>query len=270
MRCFYCGESGKAGSNEHVPSQFLGSRLKTRRVCSPCGARIARELDDEVARYPMVLMPKALADVRSVKHQRKRPSFSVAGAVSATGQAVEVEFSPSGRVARDGRGAAVHDVVEVRYGLGDDLWPRLIAKVALGCASLLLPDDWLDGRLAQGLQSLLWHGPIDNVLWPGGVPAACGELEADDPARLALGRQRHMIGFVGDDGANHCAFAYLFGGQLACALPLPGLAIDGPSVWVLDSQLREPPAPEGYDSAIERMLGGQGWSPTDIEGLRSA
>ena len=256
MRCFYCGESGKAGSNEHVPSQFLGSRLKTRRVCSPCGARIARELDDEVARYPMVLMPKALADVRSVKHQRKRPSFSVAGAVSATGQAVEVEFSPSGRVARDGRGAAVHDVVEVRYGLGDDLWPRLIAKVALGCASLLLPDDWLDGRLAQGLQSLLWHGPIDNVLWPGGVPAACGELEADDPARLALGRQRHMIGF--------------FGGQLACALPLPGLAIDGPSVWVLDSQLREPPAPEGYDSAIERMLGGQGWSPTDIEGLRSA
>jgi hypothetical protein len=102
MRCFYCGESGKAASNEHVPSQFLGSRLKTRRVCSPCGARIARELDDEVARYPMVLMPKALADVRSVKHQRKGPFFSVAGAVSTTGQAVEVEFSPGGQVARDG------------------------------------------------------------------------------------------------------------------------------------------------------------------------
>ena len=244
MRCFYCGESGKAGSNEHVPSQFLGSRLKTRRVCSPCGARIARELDDEVARYPMVLMPKALADVRSVKHQRKPPFFSVAGAVSATGQPVEIEFSPSGQLARDGLGAVVHDVVEVRYGLGSDLWPRFIAKVALGCASLVLPDDWLDGRLARGLQSLLWHGPIDNLLWPRGVPGICGELEVDDPARLALGRQRHMIGLVGDDGPNHFAFAYLFGGQLACVLTLPGLAIDGASVWVLDSRQREPPTVE--------------------------
>jgi hypothetical protein len=98
----------------------------------------------------MVLMPKALADVRSVKHQRKRPFFSVAGAVSATGQAVEVEFSPGGQVARDRRGAAVHDVVEVRYGLGDDLWPRFIAKVALGCASLLLPDDWLGRTSGTG------------------------------------------------------------------------------------------------------------------------
>ena len=26
MRCFYCGETDKPGSNEHVPSQFLGSR----------------------------------------------------------------------------------------------------------------------------------------------------------------------------------------------------------------------------------------------------
>jgi hypothetical protein len=77
-----------------------------------------------------------------------------------------------------------------------------------------------------------------------------------------------MIGLVGDDGPNHFAFAYLFGGQLACALTLPGLAIDGASVWVLDSRRREPPASEAYDSAIERMLPEQGWSPADIEGLR--
>jgi hypothetical protein len=79
-----------------------------------------------------------------------------------------------------------------------------------------------------------------------------------------------MIGLVGDDGPNHFAFAYLFGGQLACALTLPGLAIDAATVWVLDSRVCEPPTPEGYDSAIERMLREQGWSPADIDGLRRA
>ncbi len=77
-----------------------------------------------------------------------------------------------------------------------------------------------------------------------------------------------MIGLVGYDGPNHFAFAHLFGGRLACALTLPGLATDGASVGVLDSRLGEPPTPEGYDSAIERMLREQGWSPADIDGLR--
>jgi hypothetical protein len=48
------------------------------------------------------------------------------------------------------------------------------------------------------------------------------------------------------------------------------LAIDGASVWVLDSRQREPPTPEGYDSVIERMLCEQGWAPADTEGLRRA
>lgn len=71
MRCFYCAATGKPASEEHFPSQFPGSRL--RRVCRDCNARAAREIDDRFVDYLMVKMPKALADVRSIKRQGKEP-----------------------------------------------------------------------------------------------------------------------------------------------------------------------------------------------------
>lgn len=193
----------------------------------------------------MVLMPKALANVRSVKHQGKEPFFAMNGSTSASGEPILVEFSPEGRVARDKLGAPVNQVFELSYGLGSDLWVRFIAKVALGCAARILPDGWLDEPLAHALRSLLWHGRIDNGIWPHGVPGSCGELEADDPARLAVGDGRHMIGLLSDDAPTGFAFSYLFGRQLACASPLPGLVIDGGSaVWVLDWRVADPPKQE--------------------------
>jgi hypothetical protein len=60
-------------ADEHVPSRYLGSRLKTRRVCRGCNERAGREIDDRMANYLMVQVPKALADVRSIKHQAKEP-----------------------------------------------------------------------------------------------------------------------------------------------------------------------------------------------------
>jgi hypothetical protein len=166
----------------------------------------------------------------------------------------------------------VGEPVEISYGFDSDLWVRFIAKVALGCASQLFADEWLDEPLARALRDLLWQGPIDNAIWPGGIPGWPGELEAEHPARRALGEDRHMVGLLADDdelGAVS-AIALLFGGQIVSRLPLPGLAVpDAGRVWILDWQHAAAPQPEDYDSAIERMLRGRGWSASQIDDLRS-
>ena len=258
-------------SDEHIPSQFLGSRLKTRRVCQECNERAGLEIDNRVADYLMVQMPKALADVRSIKHQRKEPSIETDGIVSATGEQIRARFTPRDRQAHRSSGEIVRDVIEVKYGLDSDLWVRFIAKVALGCAAQLFPDEWLDEPAARALRDLLWRGPIDNAIWPRGVPGWPGELELEHPARQALGNDRHLIGLATDDddlGAVS-AIALLFGGQIACRLPLPGVAVSGSgAVWILDWQSPDSPQQEDYDSAIERMLRDRGWSTSQIDDMR--
>jgi hypothetical protein len=74
-------------ADEHVPSRYLGSRLKTRRVCRGCNERAGREIDDRMANYLMVQVPKALADVRSINtRQRSRtPSLKVSSPLPASG-----------------------------------------------------------------------------------------------------------------------------------------------------------------------------------------
>ena len=276
MRCFYCGRTGHPASEEHIPSKFLGSRLKTRRVCKGCNKRAADEIDDPFARYLMVTMPKALADVRSIDHQIKEPVVEVDGLVSTTGERVRVLFTPQGRVARRADGEIVDDVVEVCYGMAFELWVQFMAKVALGCAAAQrYPDDWLDEPVAVGLQSLLWRGRVDNAIWPDGVPAWPDPLglDAGDPIRQALGDDRHLIGFAAADDAagSSVAFAMLFGGQIWCRLPLPGVRVHGSGpVWVLDWHPGAPPPKEDFDGAIERLLRERGWPTEQINAARGA
>jgi hypothetical protein len=219
----------------------------------------------------MVQMPRALANVRSIAHQSTDPTVETDAIVSATGEPVSIQFSPRGRRIRRASGEQVRDVVEIKYGLDSDLWVRFIAKVALGCASKLLDEKWLDGTLAKGLQALLWHRPIDPVIWPGGIPAWPGELPCDHPARHALGDRRHLVGFETclKDAGSAVATAVLFGGQLVCTLPLPGFICAGSGpVWILDWRSPHVPHREDYDTAIERLLSEQGWSAERIDSLR--
>ncbi len=253
MRCFYCARTGRPASTEHIPSAYLGSRLTTRRVCKGCNERANLEIDDHMAKFLMVQMPKALADVRSIRRQGKQPNVEVDAVVSATGEPVRQRFTPQGREARRANGELVRDVVEVHYGFASDLWVQFIAKVALGCAAQLFSDDWLDERVAISLRSLLWHGPIDNAIWPEGIAGWPDELEPANPIRRALGDDRHLVGLVSDKDST--AIAMLFGGQIVCQLPLPGVKVPGSgSVWVLDWHPGDPPAREDYDDAIERMM----------------
>jgi hypothetical protein len=271
MRCFYCSREGIPPSEEHVPSKFLGSRLKTRRVCTDCNKRAAAETDNHFASYSMVPMPRALADVRSIMHQATPPSIELDAVVSATGEPVRVSFTPSGREVRRVNGERVREVIEISYGLGSDLWVRFTAKVALGCAAKLLDDNWLDSRLARGLQNLLWHQRIDPLIWPAGVPGLPGELADDHLLRECLTARQHLIGFqwpVHDPDAV-TAIAVLFGGELVCQLPVPGLPCDGSgSVWVIDWSLRAIPRREDYNAAVERLLRVRGWSNAQIDAVR--
>jgi hypothetical protein len=229
MRCFHCGGSRARASAEHVPSAFLGSRLKTRRVCQDCNERAGREIDARIATYLMVQKPKALADVRSLRSQHREPSVEVDAIVSTTGEPVRVRFSPNGREAWRADGSSVTETIEISYGFDSDLWVQFTAKVALGCAAQLFEDDWLDERMAVALRSVLWHGPIDPQTFPDGVPGWPDELAADHPVRQGLGDQRHLVGLVPSDRnpGSSVAMALLFGGQIACRLPLRGVDVEG-------------------------------------------
>lgn len=268
MRCFYCGSENKLASEEHIPSAHLGSRLKTRKVCEPCNKRANEQIDQRMAESLQVQMPKARGDVRSIRRQGNAVTLHTNGVVSGTGEPVKLRFTRHGREARRPSGELVETVVEVRYGFNSDLWLQFIAKVALGCATKLFSDAWLDTRVAKALQSLLWHGPIDTVTWPTGVEAWPGELDADDLLAVGLGHDRHLVGFEAA-GENSVAFAILFGGEIVCKLPLPGTPVPSEgAVWILDWHPGPPPNREGLDQAIERMLRERGWSANQIDAVR--
>lgn len=240
-------------------------------MCKDCNDRAGREIDDPLAAFLMVQMPKALSNVRSLGHQKKDPVVEVDGVISTTGDPVRVRFRPQGREAHRPDGTRVEDVVEVSYGMHADLWVRFIAKVALGCGAKLLSDDWLDDHVAVAVRALLWNGPIDDTIWPNGLPGWPGELEAADPVRQALGDDRHLVGIAASDDVtgSSVAVALLFGGQISCGLPLPGVAVQGSgSVWVIDWHPDDPPPQEDFDQAIERMLRERGWSTAQINAVR--
>jgi hypothetical protein len=274
MRCSYCGQSPDRGSEEHVPSRYLGSRLKTRKVCWDCNQRAGREIDDRLAAYLMVNMPKALADVRSIKQQGKEPVVEVDGIISATGEPAKIRFSPRRREIFRLDGSPTDEIAEIAYGMDSDLWVRFIAKVALGCtaASQLFGDDWLDSSTAVALRQLLWGGRIDESVWPrDSIPGWPGELEDTSPVRQALGDDRHLVGLLADDDdpSSSVAAAMLFGGQIYCALPLPAVAVPGSgTVWVIDWHPGPPPSAEDFDTAVERMLRERGWSTAEIDAVR--
>jgi hypothetical protein len=245
--------------------------LKTRLVCSDCNGRTGREIDERLAAYLMVKMQMALADVRSLRHQQKEPVVDTDAVISHSGEPATIRFSPRGREVRRPDGTPVHEIVEISYGLDSDLWVRFIAKVALGCAAQLYDDDWHDTPIASALRALLWHGRIDPAVWPHGVPGWPDELAISHPVRQGLGDDRHLIGLLAadDDVGSSVAHAFLFGGQITCALPLPGLQVDGSGpAWVIDWHPGAPPAQEDFDEAIERLLREHGWTTAQIDAVR--
>src|SRR5262245_35891440 len=143
MRCFYCSRQGQRRSDEHIPSASLGSRLRTRKVCIPCNGRASTEIDTPIAEHLMIAREQALADVRNVRKQSRPPAVDTTGIVSGSGESVDVRFSPGGFAAMRPDGSAVEETVEIEYGGAVELWPRFIAKVALGCASKVMPESWL-------------------------------------------------------------------------------------------------------------------------------
>jgi hypothetical protein len=277
VRCFYCGEDRAAGSPDHVVPRALGGRLKTRRACKGCNARLAAVIDDPLSRQLMVEMPRALADVRHISKQSRVPEASTTG-IAPDGRPVAVRYTPTGREVRTADGEVLTDLpwVEIQYGFGSTIWTRFLARVALGCASQLFEPEWTDTRVARALRGLLWHGPIDNTIWPTGITGLAAwpdEFEPGHAIRMAIGDDRHLVGFFTDEDFpdGSIAFSYLFGGQIRSELPLPGVPMPGYGrVWVLDHRPGPPPQHEDFDHAIERMLRDRGWDDARINAARAA
>lgn len=96
-----------------------------------------------------------------------------------------------------------------------DLWPRFAAKVALGCASLVLPHDWLDSEGARLVQDLFQRGNAPKRLWRGRlptVPLGWPELPPDDLLRRALRPSEHILALsANDEGDGALLEMVLFG-----------------------------------------------------------
>ncbi|MGO9900288.1 MAG: hypothetical protein ACLP0J_11470 [Solirubrobacteraceae bacterium] len=174
---------------------------------------------------------------------------------------------PGGSAAPDGK--RVRETVEVTYGLGSDLWVQFAAKVAPGSAAKLLDDEWLDSRLARAPQSLLWHGPIDNAIWPTSVPGFPEDLSDDHILGHCLGAYQHLIGFIRPATIPPPLSPSSCWWRARLNASLPGLECGGAGrVWVIDWSTQAVPACEEYDAAVERLLRDCGWSDAQIDAVR--
>jgi hypothetical protein len=98
----------------------------------------------------------------------------------------------------------VDDKFEASFKFSPSAWLRMTAKMALGCASLVWPERWLDTPSAQQTQQLLW----DQSGKDGTVPA-----QPDGPLVHLCSAPEHLLFFMGQ-GQRTKFVAMVFGNEV--------------------------------------------------------
>jgi hypothetical protein len=239
-------------TNEHVLSRanFGGRLVAPKRVCESCNSE-AGGLEDKILTVPPLIefvgvaarelgrgYPEAEAilqdgargraeitpdGTRVISFKPRKIGMEGDTEVWEVGEGDEKKVEdrrskPGRRVKAVGRPLGQGDYMQLAGGFGVDffeMWPRFAAKVALGCASLTLPEAWLDSEGARLVQDLFQRGNAPKRLWRGRgpkVPLGWPELPPDDPLRRALRRSEHILALsANDEGDGTLLEMVLFG-----------------------------------------------------------
>jgi hypothetical protein len=285
--CWQCGRDHGTLTLEHIVPQRWGGRLTTR-SCTDCNGRAARieRLAEEV---PWVQRALGAAGVRGSSGKVQEPrteahypdgawgviAYTTAGPtpvvfkprkLGVDGDGREIWEVPADQVAkfrervgRRGQGVEVrerrvgtYEGAEVEYGVGPpniSLWPRLAAKMALGCASLALDQTWLQSAGARGLQTLFVHdrGPGYDL---GVLPTELGD---EDALRDLLDVDEHLLLFQPhpDGGAT---FAAILFGAVQFALHVPDADSKAHPTWLLRANTPASRPPESLDHVYRQLI----------------
>jgi hypothetical protein len=274
-------------TEEHIVPQRWGGRLTTRSCgdCNGLGAKLER-LAEEV---PWVAAAVGRAGVRGRSGSLRRPQTKahypdgVYGVVAYTREGpTPAGFAPRllgedkdgkqiwevhatqldkfrKRAERRGqefelrsRRAETYEGAEVEYGLGPanvSLWPRLAAKMALGCASLAFDAAWLERDGARRLQALFAHDrPPGFEL--GVLPT---ELHQKDSLYDLLEPGEHLLLFQPrpEGGA---IFAVILFGVVQYVLRVPEANARDRLTWLLTTNEPAARTPEAFDAVFARLV----------------
>lgn len=254
-RCWFCGRAGLRLTDEHVLSEanFGGRLVAPKRVCQPCNGK-AGELERQITTVPPLIQfaGEAAGELRPSKPRfpqaeailqdgaRGRAKITPEGArvisfeprkigmegdveVWEVGAGDEEKFElrrrkQGKRVKAVGRPLGQRGYMQLAGGFGlsfFELWPRFAAKVGLGCASLVLPETWLDSEGGRLVQDLFQRGNAPKRLWRGRgpkVPLGWPELPPEDLLRRALRPSEHILALsANDEGDGTLLEMILFG-----------------------------------------------------------
>lgn len=296
-RCWFCGELDLPLTDEHVLSQEnFGGRLEaSRRVCAPCN-REAGRLEHLVATTPPLVQYVGKAATALRPKRPRFPEMEAILPDGARGRAaltpegtrivsweprqigmegdVEVWEVAEGeeekferrRLARGQRVRAVgRPLGEVGYmqltrGMGVEafeLWPRFAAKVALGCASLVLPETWLDSRGARALQDLFQRGHAPKSVWRGRLKLPfpwLPELDAESLLAQALHPHEHILAVSKNEQGEGALVEMIFFGAVLYRIDLfDAECPDDEPAWLL-SPSGPAPVREPWEMLYARLL----------------
>ncbi len=167
----------------------------------------------------------------------------------ADGKPVRVRFDEAGAKVASRLGREPDEpeprLAGMKWGIGTSNfaeWPRLGAKVALGLASIVLDDHWLDTRGARAVQAMFF-----DQRWEANVLAFAPDLwapeigESEPFANLAPGE--HVIGLCDWDDDGPCAWMILFGAvRYRVSIPDANIPPEQPT-WLLRPRV----APSGWE-----------------------
>ena len=296
-RCWFCGEPDLPLTDEHVLSQrnFGGRLVAPCRVCEGCN-RKAGQLEHLVATTPPLVSYAGKAATALRPERQRFPEMDAIlpdgarGRAALTPQGTRIVSWEPRQIGMDGdveiwevaegeerkferrrlaRGQRVRAVgrplgeagyMQLTRGMGVeafDLWPRFAAKVALGCASLVLPEMWLDSCGAVALQRLFLSGHAPKSVWRGRLKLPfpwLPELDAESPLAQALHPHEHILAVSKNEQGDGALVEMIFFGAVLYRIDLFDAECPNEEpAWLL-SPSGPAPVREPWETLYARLL----------------
>ncbi len=210
---------GARHPREHVLPAAVGGTLLTDRICAGCNRQAGSEVDQPWQNWPLIMELRHRFAVPDRDGKPPRPvrwtgALTAGGgpaAIDVKGQRVDVRILPTEdvylgmrvhkgepadiakrtrRILRDAPEAEIVNLpsatlpgplsAQATWELDVHVWPRFAAKVALGIASLVADDEWVETQEAADLRRVLWFGDestVEHEMLPEGVAWSLAPLD---------------------------------------------------------------------------------------------